>query len=153
VKRILVLLVGVMLLATAALAPASTPAASPRAHGALFHSVEVRRTKLGKILVNSAGSILFEFTKDHPKTDTCVKVTGCSAVWLALPAEGKPSAGPGVRAALLSSTKLPEGGSQVTYAGHPLYIYEPAPKLTSYVGAKQFGGSWYALNAKGQAVK
>ncbi len=149
-KRTCILLVGILLAA----ATASTVAgADPSARSTLFHTVELRKTKLGKILVNSSGSILYEFTSDHPKKDTCVKISGCSAIWLALPVQGKPSAGAGVRASLLSSITLPEGVSQVTYAGHPLYIYEPAPTLISYVGAKQFGGKWYAVNAKGQAVK
>ena len=149
-KRTCILLVGILL----ATATASTVSgAHPSARSSLFHTVELRKTKLGKILVNSSGSILYEFSSDHPKKDTCVKISGCSAVWLALPVQGKPSAGAGVRASLLSSITLPEGISQVTYAGHPLYIYEAAPTLISYVGAKQFGGKWYAVNAKEQAVK
>jgi predicted lipoprotein with Yx(FWY)xxD motif len=150
VKRICISLVGILLAAAIA---STLAAAHPSARSTLFHTVELRKTKLGKILVNSAGSILYEFTSDHPKKDTCVKISGCSTVWLALPAQGKPSAGAGVRASLLSTISLPGGGNQVTYAGHPLYIYEAAPTLISYVGAKQFGGKWYAVDAKGQAVK
>jgi predicted lipoprotein with Yx(FWY)xxD motif len=149
-KRTCILLVGILL---AAATTSTVAGADPSARSALFHTVELRNTKLGKILVNPAGSILYEFSSDHPKKDTCVKISGCSAIWLALPAEGKPSAGAGVRASLLSSITLPGGGTQVTYAGHPLYIYEAAPTLISYVGVKQFGGKWYAVNAKGQAVK
>lgn len=149
-KRTCILLVGILLAAATA---STVSGADPSARSALFHTVELRKTKLGKILVNPAGSILYEFSSDHPKKDTCVKISGCSAIWLALPVEGKPSAGAGVRASLLSSITVPGGGTQVTYAGHPLYIYEAAPTLISYVGAKQFGGKWYAVNAKGQAVK
>lgn len=127
--------------------------ARPAAHSTLFHTVEVRKTKLGKILVNPAGSILYEFSKDHPKKNTCEKISGCSAVWLAYPVSGKPSAGPGVKASLLSTITVPGAGTQVTYAGHPLYIYVAAPTSTSYVGVSQFGGKWYAVNGKGQAVK
>lgn len=149
-KRICTLLVA-SLLAAASLS--TLAGARPVAHPTLFHTVELRKTKLGKILVNSAGSILYEFTKDHPKKNTCAKISGCSAVWLALPAQGKPSAGPGVKASLLSTIAVPGAGEQVTYAGHPLYIYEAAPTSTSYVGVSQFGGKWYAVNGKGQAVK
>jgi predicted lipoprotein with Yx(FWY)xxD motif len=149
-KRTCILLVGISLVA----ATASTVAgATPSGRSALFHTVELRKTKLGKILVNPAGSILYEFSSDHPKKDTCAKISGCSTTWLAMPVEGKPSAGAGVRASLLSSIALPGGGSQVTYAGHPLYIYGAAPTSTSYVGVKQFGGKWYAVNAQGHAVK
>jgi predicted lipoprotein with Yx(FWY)xxD motif len=139
-------------LANARDANTAAPAANPIANAALFHTVELRKTKLGKILVNSAGSILYEFTRDKPKQSACAKVSGCPEVWPAFPAQGKPSAGPGVHASLLSTIKV-SGETQVTYAGHPLYIYGAAPTSTEYVGAKQFGGSWYALNAKGQPVK
>jgi predicted lipoprotein with Yx(FWY)xxD motif len=150
VKRICILLLGVLLVVMSMSALAG---AQPSARSTLFHTVELRKTKLGKILVNPAGSILYEFTKDHPKKDVCVSISGCSTTWVAMPVEGKPSAGPGVKASLLSSIALPEGINQVTYAGHPLYIYAAAPTLTSYVGAKQFGGKWYAINAKGHTVK
>ncbi len=149
-KRICILLVGIVL---AAATMSTMAGAHPSARSSLFHTVELRKTKLGKILVNAAGSILYEFSSDHPKKDTCVKISGCSTTWVALPVEGKPSAGAGVRASLLSSIALPGGVNQVTYAGHPLYIYAAAPTSTSYVGVKQFGGKWYAVNAKGQAVK
>jgi hypothetical protein len=43
----------------------------------------------------------------------------------------------------------------VTYAGHPLYLYagDSGAAETSYVGVKQFGGSWYAINGSGHAVE
>lgn len=152
-KRICILLLGVLLAAMATSVLASADSQAPSAQSALFHTVELRKTKLGKILVNSAGSILYEFTKDHPKKDVCVTISGCSSTWVAMSAEGKPSAGAGVKASLLSSIALPGGINQVTYAGHPLYIYAAAPKLIAYVGVKQFGGKWYAVSAKGHAVK
>lgn len=153
-KRICLFLVCVLLaVATAsALADAPSDPSSP-AHATLFHTVELRKTSLGKVLVNAAGSILYVFTKDGKKKDTCATISGCSTTWPALQVQGKPSAGAGVRASLLSTIALPEGGSQVTYAGHPLYIYADAPTSTSYAGAHQFGGTWDAVNAKGQAVK
>jgi hypothetical protein len=44
---------------------------------------------------------------------------------------------------------------QLTYARHPLYIYsgDTGPGQTDYIGAKQFGGHWYAINARGRPVK
>ncbi len=151
-KRICILLVGVLLAAASASALASARS-TPPARSALFSTVELHKTKLGKVLVNSGGSILYIFTRDPARQSRCAKIHGCLAVWPAMPVQGRPSAGSGVRASLLSSIATTEGSRQVTYAGHPLYIYAAAPKLTSYVGAKQFGGNWYALNAKGEIVK
>jgi predicted lipoprotein with Yx(FWY)xxD motif len=124
------------------------------AHAANFRSVYLRKTALGKILVNTAGTTLFEFSKDPPKKDTCVKQTGCITDWIPQEATGKPTAGPGVNASLLSTIKV-LGERQLTYADHPLYIdiATTKPGETSKVGTKQFGGKWYAINAKGHAVK
>ena len=152
-KRISIFLVGILLVGAIIAALAGARIAPPPARQALFHTVELRRTKLGRILVNSAGSILYEFAGDPRNRDTCVKVSGCQAIWLAMPVQGRPSAGPGVRASLLSRIPIAGGIEQVTYAGHPLYLYSAAPTATSYVGTKAFGGRWYALNAKGQAVR
>jgi len=153
VKRTCILLVGVLLAVASGSALASTGSGTPTARPALFHTVELRKTKLGKVLATASGSILYEFTRDHLKQDACAKISGCAEIWVALQAQGKPTVGAGLRASLLSTISLSGGGRQVTFAGHPLYIYAAAPTLTSYVGAKQFGGNWYAINAKGSAVK
>jgi predicted lipoprotein with Yx(FWY)xxD motif len=151
VKRSHVLLVTVLLAAITASAVESRVLS---AHAANFRSVYLRKTKLGKILVNTAGTTLFEFTKDPPKKDTCVKHAGCTTSWIPQEASTKPTAGPGVRASLLSTINF-LGERQLTYAGHPLYIDSATtkPGEISKVGTKQFGGSWYAINAKGNAVK
>jgi predicted lipoprotein with Yx(FWY)xxD motif len=151
VKRTYVPLLVVLL---AALTASAIESGVPSAHAANFQSVYLRKTKLGKILVNTAGTTLFEFTKDTPKKDTCAKQVGCTAKWLPQPETGKPTGGPGVHASLLSTIGV-LGERQLTYAGHPLYIdiNTTKPGETSYVGTKEFGGRWYAINAKGQAVK
>lgn len=117
--------------------------------------VNLRHTSLGAILVSSSGHTLYEFTKDRARSNSCVKISGCSEIWPALTSKGKPTAGPGVRASLLSTITLPGGSKQVTYAGHALYLYsaDSGPGETSYVGEKAFGGTWYAINAAGHTVR
>lgn len=131
----------------------TTHAANARASRAA--KVGLRRTSLGPILVSSSGHTLYEFTRDHSHSNSCVKISGCSEIWPALTSSGKPTAGPGVRASLLSTIKLPGGARQVTYAGHALYLYsaDSGPGETSYVGEKAFGGIWYAVNSAGHTVK
>jgi predicted lipoprotein with Yx(FWY)xxD motif len=60
-----------------------------------------------------------------------------------------------VQASKLSSITLPGGAKQVTYMGHALYLYsgDEGPGETSYIGAREFGGSWYALTGAGRAVR
>jgi predicted lipoprotein with Yx(FWY)xxD motif len=123
----------------------------PAAYSSRAATVQLRHTSLGNILVSSLGRTLYEFTRDHANKNSCAKISGCSAIWPSLKASGRPTAGPGVKASLLSTTSR----NQVTYAGHPLYTYtgDSGPGDTSYVGAKSFGGTWYAINASGGTVK
>lgn len=155
-KRALILLTAVLLTCSSAVALADTHGGTPRAHPALvFHTLNLKQTKLGKILVNTSGSIMFEFTRDHTKKDTCIAIKGCSSVWQPMPTTGGDTAGPGVRRSLISSIKLPAsiGYSQITYAGHPLYVFLADATSISYVGTQADGGHWYALSAAGKAVK
>jgi predicted lipoprotein with Yx(FWY)xxD motif len=155
VKRTYVLLLGVLLSAASVSAVASAQRGRPTADAARVAKVGVRHTTLGTILVSASGRTLYEFTRDRPHRNSCVKISGCSEIWPALTTSGKPTAGPGVRASLLSTIKLPGGAKQVTYAGHALYLYsaDSGPGETSYVGERAFGGIWYAINSAGHTVK
>jgi predicted lipoprotein with Yx(FWY)xxD motif len=140
------------------LAMSSTAIAQARpmiAHGATATTVELHETALGMVLTSSEGFTLFEFTKDKKNKDKCQVISGCTTVWPALMTSGMPIAGSGVTQSKLGAIKLSGGGEQATYGGRPLYLYtgDKSPGETSYVGAKEFGGSWYAMNAKGKAVK
>jgi predicted lipoprotein with Yx(FWY)xxD motif len=137
--------------AASAATVASAQSDLPAAHASRTATVQLRHTSLGSILVSSSGRTLYEFTRDHANKSSCAAISGCSEVWPSLKVSGRPTAGPGIKASLLSTTS----GSQVTYAGHPLYTYsgDSGPGKTSYVGAKSFGGTWYAINASGGAVK
>ena len=154
-KRAPLLLAGLILAATSVAAAASSAGGAARAQDSRAAKIQLRHTEIGKVLVDSSGFTVYRFSKDPRNSDTCVKISGCTNLWPPLMSSGRPVAGPGVRSALLSTIKLPGGGRQVTYAGHPLYRYSAATEKgeTGYVGAQQFGGSWYALNSAGGSVK
>jgi predicted lipoprotein with Yx(FWY)xxD motif len=154
-KRAPFLFAGVLATAASAAAVAGAADGAPSAHASRVVKVQLRHTSLGKILVDASGFTLYRFTKDGRNKDACVKVSGCANTWPPLKTSGNPIAGPGVRASLLSTIRLPGGARQVTYAGHPLYGYASASERgeTFYVGALQFGGTWFAVNAAGGTVK
>jgi predicted lipoprotein with Yx(FWY)xxD motif len=129
--------------------------AAPTAHAARAARVTLRHTRLGKILATSSGFTLYEFTHDRGPHNSCVSIRECSGTWPPYTTSGRPSAGPGVPASLLSSIRIRGGKTQVTYAGHPLYLYtgDSGPGETSYVGENAFGGRWYALSASGGVVR
>ena len=150
-KRTHVFLAIALASAAGAATQASAQRSLPAARSSAAATVQLRHTSLGSILVSGSGRTLYEFTRDHGGKSSCAAISGCSEVWPSLKASGRPTAGSGIKASLLSTT----GGKQVTYAGHPLYTYsgDSGPGKTSYVGARQFGGTWYALTASGGAVK
>ncbi|MGA2321907.1 MAG: hypothetical protein ABSG95_14425 [Solirubrobacteraceae bacterium] len=154
-KRISLFLAGLLSVAASASATASAHAGLPTAHSSRAAKVELRRTSLGEILSTASGFTLYEFTRDRGKRNSCVGMSGCPQVWPALQTSGRPTPGPGVQASLLSTIKLPGGASQVTYAGHPLYLYsgDSAPGETGYVGVNAFGGAWDAINSAGHAIR
>jgi predicted lipoprotein with Yx(FWY)xxD motif len=153
-KRTYTLLAGVLATVASASAVASAQGGEPSAHAGRATEVVLHHTSLGTILTTSSGFTLYEFTRDRAGENSCVKLHGCAQVWPALETSGRPTAGAGVKASLLSSIRIAGGARQVTYDGHALYTYSADSRgSTAYVGVSAFGGSWYALSAAGHAVK
>jgi predicted lipoprotein with Yx(FWY)xxD motif len=140
-------------------ATAGGAAASSATHGrpaparvASGSTVEVRSTRLGKILVNSQGHTLYLFKKDSRGKSMC---TGeCARFWPPLRTSGKPTAGRGVNASKLATIKRSDGKSQVSYNGHPLYTFQQDTRAgqTNGQGVTAFGASWFTLSASGSQI-
>jgi predicted lipoprotein with Yx(FWY)xxD motif len=115
-------------------------------------TVTLRATPLGRVLAGGNARTLYRFTADTGKTSTCRGA--CAAAWPPLLVSGKPTAGAGVKQALLGTTRRKDGKLQVTYAGHPLYSfsYETGPGQVKGEGVSAYGGRWYAVSASGAAV-
>jgi predicted lipoprotein with Yx(FWY)xxD motif len=115
-------------------------------------TVSLRKTPLGSIVVNSRGHTLYLFGKDRNAKSSCAG--SCPSFWPPLIAHGKPTAGSGLNAALLGTTKRVDGRLQVTYNRHPLYTFalDKRPGQTKGEGQRAFGGKWYAVSARGTAV-
>jgi predicted lipoprotein with Yx(FWY)xxD motif len=133
-------------------AAASRPAVAGIASGGA--RINLRRTSLGMLLVNSRGFVVYAFSRDSRNRDRCITIKHCTGTWPLVKTSGRPIAGPGVKRSLLGTIKV-NGVVQVTYAGHPLYTYTAAagPGSTSYVGFPQFTGVWLGLRASGATVR
>ena len=115
-------------------------------------SVELASTKLGKVLADAQGRTLYLFEADKGPMSSCSGA--CATVWPPLTGAGKPTAGAGVDAAELGTTKRADGSTGITYNGHPLYPFEgdTAPGQTSGQALDDFGAEWYALSAAGDKI-
>jgi predicted lipoprotein with Yx(FWY)xxD motif len=141
--------------ATAA-TPASTSTSSstsaPKTAGPKPAVVRVANSRLGKILVNSTGRTLYLFKADVGTKSACTGA--CATAWPPLRTGGKPTAAGGAKAALLGTTKRSDGAAEVTYNGHPLYLFvkDTKPGETTGQGVVAFGAAWFVVSPAGNEI-
>jgi predicted lipoprotein with Yx(FWY)xxD motif len=147
--KIKIALATVVAVALAAAGVAAAAAVTHQSSGATG-SVNLHKTKLGKVLAGKSGKTLYLFMADKHGKSACYGK--CATNWP--PLLGKPTAGAGVKAALLGTTTRKNGTKQVTYAGHPLYFFalDKSAGQTNGEGLDFFGGKWYGVNSAGKAV-
>ena len=105
------------------------------------------RTALGR-------RTLYVLSFDTPNKTTC---TGpCAAFWPPLLTSGRAKAGPGVSQRAIGTLRRPDGTFQVTYHGHPVYMFSfdlalPAPgrPLGEYLIDPAASGVWYTVTPRG----
>ncbi|MFL5839847.1 MAG: hypothetical protein ACJ77Z_05290 [Thermoleophilaceae bacterium] len=132
---------------------AALPASAERGHTSVTRAkLQVRKGKLGRFVVDGKGFTLYLFEKDKNGKSACY--ASCAKVWAPLITSGKPTAGAGVAASKIGTTKRKDGKLQATYGGHPLYHYEDdhKPGQTEGEGSKAFGAEWYVLAPSGKKI-
>jgi predicted lipoprotein with Yx(FWY)xxD motif len=124
-------------------------AATPKTTSGASATVGVANTSLGSILVNSTGHTLYLFKADSGTMSACTGA--CASAWPPLLAKGTPTAGSGLTASKLGTITRPGGTQQVTYNGHPLYLFinDTKPGQTTGQGLTEFGAAWFALTPSG----
>jgi len=126
---------------------------SSAASNATAGRVTLHKTKVGKVLATSSGRTLYLFMADKHGRSACYGK--CANFWPPLMKKGKVSAATGVKANLLGTTKRKDGKLQVTYKGHPLYLFKLDHSAGQIAGQGQnfFGGKWFVVSAAGSANK
>jgi predicted lipoprotein with Yx(FWY)xxD motif len=137
----------------AAAAVTHQSSSSSAASNATAGRVTLHQTKVGKVLATSSGRSLYLFMADKHGRSACYGK--CANFWPPLMKKGKVSAASGVKATLLATTKRKNGQLQVTYKGHPLYLFKLDHGAGQIAGQGQnfFGGKWFVLSAAGAANK
>jgi predicted lipoprotein with Yx(FWY)xxD motif len=127
--------------------PSVTPAKPTR-----VRTVDVAASELGNVLVDSQGRTLYLFQADVGDKSACSGA--CAAAWPPLLAHSKPTVGNSVNARLIGTTKRSDGTQQVTYNGHPLYLYiqDQKPGDVTGQGVVAFGAPWYVVSPAGKQV-
>src|SRR6476661_1486691 len=107
---------------------------------------------LGTVLVNGDGMTLYLFEADSGSTSNC---TGeCAGIWPPLTTTGNATGTMGASSSMLGTTTRDDGTTQVTYNGHPVYLYtgDTAAGQANGEGLNHFGGLWYAVSTAGTAA-
>jgi predicted lipoprotein with Yx(FWY)xxD motif len=94
---------------------------------------------------------LYGFSSDTPTTSAC---TGsCARFWPPLLTSEPPQAGAGVSQGMLGAIQRPDGTFQVTYNGHPLYLFvNDQPGTTNGQAIHAFGGTFDVVSTAGSLL-
>jgi predicted lipoprotein with Yx(FWY)xxD motif len=97
----------------------------------------------GNVLVDSKGAALYTNDMDQGSKVACTD--SCVTEWvpLAAPAGGQPTSSDSSVQAKLGTVKRPDGASQVTFGGKPLYTFveDGAGQVTGNGESDSFGGT------------
>jgi predicted lipoprotein with Yx(FWY)xxD motif len=131
-------------------APSAAPA--PKRASGKTATIGVAKSDLGKVLVDSQGRTIYLFEKDSGTKSACSG--GCAVQWPPVRANGKPTVGSGLKASEVGTTARSDGKPQVTYNGHPLYLFvgDNSPGDTNGQGLNAFGARWFVLSPAGAAI-
>ena len=97
-------------------APSKTTTRPPR-----LRPSGLRIAAWDRILVDSTGRTLYLFKADSATNSACSGA--CAVAWPPLLANGTPAAGAGLTASKVGTITRSGGSRQVTYNGHPLYLF------------------------------
>jgi predicted lipoprotein with Yx(FWY)xxD motif len=129
-------------------ATTSSSAAAGQATGSSTVTVKTASSSLGTILVNAQGMTLYHLSAEQNGKFICTS-TACTGIWhpLTISAGSTPTG-----EASLSTVKRPDGTTQVTYKGTPLYTFasDQQPGETKGQGIKDVG-TWSAVTTGGNA--
>lgn len=100
----------------------------------------------GRYLTDADGRALYRFSTDGPAQGAeSIACTGpCTNAYRPVLVDGLPSSREPVQRSLLGTVERPDGGSQLTYAGSPLYRYvgDQGQGATAAADMRVFGGIW-----------
>ncbi len=104
----------------------------------------------GTVLTGPNGMTLYTHAGDTATSSTCTGA--CATAWPPLQTKGQPTAGSGVTGKLGSLTR-PDGTTQVTYGGMPLYYWQGDTKAGDATGNGVEGFSIATVSGSAAAPK
>lgn len=131
-------------------APASASAPVARTTGSAAATVKAASSSLGTILVNAHGMTLYHLSGEQNGKFICSR-TACTGIWHPLTISA--GSAPNGEVGSLSTVKRPDGTTQVTYKGTPLYTFasDQQPGETRGQGIKDVG-TWSVIKTSSSSA-
>ncbi len=110
-----------------------------------------KASKLGTVVAYGPKKLtVYMFEADRGSSSSCTGA--CTHNWP--PVTGTPQASGGAISSDLGTITRPDGIKQVTYKGHPLYLFfkDKDDGDTYGQGVNAFGANWYSLSPSGSKV-
>lgn len=127
----------------------TTPSSATQA-GSSTATVKTASSSLGTVLVNAQGMTLYHLSGEQNGKFICTS-TACTGIWhpLTVSAGSTPSG----EVSSLSTVKRPDGTTQVTYKGTPLYTFasDQQPGETKGQGVKDVG-TWSVVTTSSSSA-
>jgi predicted lipoprotein with Yx(FWY)xxD motif len=119
--------------------------------GGATHTIDTASTSLGNILVDAGGRTLYLFENDTATKSACSGA--CAVAWPPLRALGG-TAGAELQPSSVGTIKRSDGTVQVTYNGHPLYLFsgDRNPGDVNGQGSTAFGARWFVVSPRGDLI-
>jgi predicted lipoprotein with Yx(FWY)xxD motif len=125
----------------------ASPTASPTA--TVTTVIKDRTGHDGTFLTTASGRAVYLFTKDSMNKSNCSGA--CLQAWPAVTDMGKLVASGGVKASLLGTITRSDGTKQVTYDGHPLYLFA-GDKAAGQTNGQGVSGVWWLVALSGAKI-
>ncbi|QUQ68627.1 Secreted repeat-containing protein [Kutzneria sp. CA-103260] len=109
-----------------------------------------KSSPLGTIVTDKDGRTLYRFDKDSPKPPTTTCTGGCQTTWppVIIQQGGKVYAD-GVDKSVVGTVKRPDGSTQLTIGGWPLYRFSGDHAAGATLG-QGVNGTWFAIAPDGK---
>lgn len=110
-------------------------------------TLDTATTDVGEVLVDGDGMTLYMFDNDSEGESACVD--DCAATWP--PVTGEATAAGDVDEGMIGTITRPDGSTQVTYGGFPLYLYA-ADAEPGDVNGQGVGEVWWVVGPDGSRI-
>ena len=132
--------------------PAGASSSSAAAGGSGSTVITTVSSAAGTFLANGSGHAVYLWTKDSTGMSACSGA--CAGAWPPVTTTGTVTASGGAKSSDLGTITRPDGTKQVTYDGHPLYLFsgDSGSGMASGQGNDGFGAKWWLVSPSGSDI-